>query len=78
MPTKYFNRCYLVRVNIGQIGGKPFYKRAFTVVSNLEGESVTSENEAKAVALKVLGSKTDFLISKRLRVLSTNHELEAS
>ena len=78
MATKYFSRCYLVRVNIGQIGGKPFYRRAFTVVSNLEGEPVTTENEAKEVALKVLGSKTDFLLSKRLRVLSTDHELEAS
>jgi len=78
MATKYFSRCYLVRVNIGQIGGKPFYKRAFTVVSNLEGEAVATEKEAKAVALKVLGSKTDFLLSKRLRVLPTDPELEVS
>jgi hypothetical protein len=77
MATKYFNRCYLVRINIGQIGGKPFYKRAFTVISNLEGQPVATDDEAKAVALKLLGSKIDFSISKRLRVLSPHDEFES-
>ena len=58
--------CFLVRVYEGIVAGKPFYRRAFTVVFGGSGKYVTSREDAAAVAREVLGPSTRFLLSRRL------------